>query len=258
MLSEEIKNKRVAKIKSKLYHKIKRKNKEREEKLLLEQLEQIDPETAQKVKMKTEEKRVDERVRSRHSTKNKYAKNLIRFAGLQSQATKDGLGELIRTRDEIKQKPILETAHEEQMSESESQSVSGSDSESDPEKLEQAEAQNPDEPQEIKIDFSEETKGKPKKTNAEKEEETGLFALKFMKDAETRDEEKLKQYKDLVKQEIMDEINEDDEEELQQVDKPTEGRVKSQPEKEKNYSLNKLQEKMYDSYFSILNEIAKQ
>jgi len=46
LFKSEIKNRRVSKIKSKLYHKIKKRDKDREEKKLRDHLEVIDPEAA--------------------------------------------------------------------------------------------------------------------------------------------------------------------------------------------------------------------
>lgn len=46
LFKEEAKRKRVAKIKSKLYHKIKKRDKQKTENALLEKLDSIDPETA--------------------------------------------------------------------------------------------------------------------------------------------------------------------------------------------------------------------
>ena len=46
LFKSEIKNRRVSKIKSKLYHKIKKRDKERENKKLRDHLEMIDPEAA--------------------------------------------------------------------------------------------------------------------------------------------------------------------------------------------------------------------
>ena len=46
LFKSEIKNRRVAKIKSKLYHKIKKRDKERENKKMRDHLEMIDPEAA--------------------------------------------------------------------------------------------------------------------------------------------------------------------------------------------------------------------
>ena len=46
LFRQEMKNRRISKIKSKLYHKLKKREKEREEKKLIDYLEQIDPEAA--------------------------------------------------------------------------------------------------------------------------------------------------------------------------------------------------------------------
>jgi len=46
LFKSEMKNRRVSKIKSKLYHKIKKRDKDREEKKLKDHLELIDPEAA--------------------------------------------------------------------------------------------------------------------------------------------------------------------------------------------------------------------
>ena len=46
LFKSEIKNRRVSKIKSKLYHKIKKRDKERENKKMRDHLELIDPEAA--------------------------------------------------------------------------------------------------------------------------------------------------------------------------------------------------------------------
>ena len=47
LFKSEIKNRRVSKIKSKLYHKIKKRDKEREEKKLVDYMEQVDPAAAE-------------------------------------------------------------------------------------------------------------------------------------------------------------------------------------------------------------------
>jgi len=75
----EIKNRRVSKIKAKLYHKIKKRDREREDKKLRDHLELIDPEAAQAIKDKEDLKMVEERLRVRHGAQSKFAKNLKRF-----------------------------------------------------------------------------------------------------------------------------------------------------------------------------------
>jgi U3 small nucleolar RNA-associated protein 14 len=66
LFKSEIRNRRVSKIKSKLYHKLKKKDKDREQKKLLDHLEQIDPEAAAAYRDKEELKYAEERLRVRH------------------------------------------------------------------------------------------------------------------------------------------------------------------------------------------------
>ena len=63
LFRQEIKNKRIKKIKSKLYHKIKRKAREKDEQKLLQELEQVDPQAAKEYQEKMEQKRLEERIR---------------------------------------------------------------------------------------------------------------------------------------------------------------------------------------------------
>ncbi len=262
-LSEEIKNKRVAKIKSKLYHKIKRKNKEKEEKLLMEQLEQIDPETAKKVRMRQEEQRVDERMRMRHSMKNKYARNLLRFAGDKDEAAKQGIKDMIRIRDENKRKRLVpeeddkDAEKEDQISEEEEKeedvdSESEKDEKGEEQKQKQAEVEA--QSKEIKIDFSEASKGR-KAGDKKAEKDTGLFALKFMKDADVREEEQLKQQATVMSEMMQGEGEEEPEEsedekkekEKEENEPAEKGRQKKESSKPvaPQYSLKKLSQKMY-------------
>lgn len=89
LFKSEIKNRRVSKIKSKLYHKIKKRDKEREEKKLRDHLELIDPETAQAYRDKEELKKVEERLRVRHGAQSKFAKKLKRFRNMDDKETRD-------------------------------------------------------------------------------------------------------------------------------------------------------------------------
>ena len=84
LFRQEIKNKRISKIKSKLYHKLKKREKDREEKKLLDYMEQVDPEAAQAYREKQEQKKVEERLRLRHSSQNKFAKQVKRFGGMEN------------------------------------------------------------------------------------------------------------------------------------------------------------------------------
>lgn len=96
LFRQEMKKKRVSKIKSKLYHKLKRKETDREEKKLREYLEQVDPEAAQAYRDKEELKKVEERLRMRHGVQTKFAKNLKRFKNMDDKDTKDAYHEAMR------------------------------------------------------------------------------------------------------------------------------------------------------------------
>ena len=101
LFKSEIKNRRVRKIKSKLYHKLKNKDKDREEKKLRDHLELIDPEAAKIYREKEELKMVEERLRVRHGAQSKFAKNLKRFRNMDDKATRDQYHTLIQERNEL-------------------------------------------------------------------------------------------------------------------------------------------------------------
>ncbi len=82
LFRQEIKNRRIAKIKSKLYHKLKKKEREREEDKIRQYMAEVDPEAAKAYTEKAELKKVEERLRMRHGTGTKFAKNLKRFRGM--------------------------------------------------------------------------------------------------------------------------------------------------------------------------------
>ena len=82
LFRQEIKNRRVSKIKSKLFHKLKKKDREREEEKLKQYMMEVDPEAAKAYQEKVELKQVEERLRMRHGTGTKYAKNLKRFRNM--------------------------------------------------------------------------------------------------------------------------------------------------------------------------------
>ena len=104
LFKSELKNRRVSKIKSKLYHKIKKRDKDREEKKLKDHLELIDPEAASVYREKEELKKVEERLRVRHGAQSKFAKNLKRFRNMDDKQTRDQYHQLIQERNLLVQK----------------------------------------------------------------------------------------------------------------------------------------------------------
>lgn len=102
LFRQEHKNRRISKIKSKLYHKLKKREKDREEKKLIEYLEQIDPEAAEAYRMKEEHKKVEERLKLRHSSNNKFSKTLKRFGGMENENVREAFNEMIKEKNQLK------------------------------------------------------------------------------------------------------------------------------------------------------------
>lgn len=104
LFRQEMKNRRISKIKSKLYHKIKKREKDREEKKLIDYLEQIDPEAANVYREKEEQKKVEERLRQRHASNNKFAKKLKRFGMMENENIRETFNEMMREKNALKQR----------------------------------------------------------------------------------------------------------------------------------------------------------
>ena len=113
LFRQEHKNRRISKIKSKLYHKLKKREKDREEKKLIEYLEQIDPEAAENYRMKEEHKKVEERLKLRHSSNNKFSKTLKRFGGMENDNVREAFNEMIKEKNALKSrtKSVQQTAN---------------------------------------------------------------------------------------------------------------------------------------------------
>ena len=112
LFKSEIKNRRIAKIKSKLYHKLKKKDKDREEKKLREYMKEIDPEAAKAYREKEELKVIEERLRVRHGTTSKFAKNLKRFKNMDDKDTRDAYHQAIQDRNALLHKTKQTTAND--------------------------------------------------------------------------------------------------------------------------------------------------
>lgn len=101
LFRQEIKNRRIAKIKSKLYHKLKKKERDREETKLRQYMMEVDPEAAKAYQEKLDLKLVEERLRARHGTGTKYAKNLKRFRGMDDKQTRDAYHQAVLDRQAL-------------------------------------------------------------------------------------------------------------------------------------------------------------
>lgn len=88
LFQRELKSKRVAKIKSKLYHKIKKKQNEREEIKILTQLQEVDPSAVKEYVEKKKLDRIEERLNLKHSLNSKFAKTIKKYNLHKDQNTK--------------------------------------------------------------------------------------------------------------------------------------------------------------------------
>ncbi|KAI8806247.1 Utp14 protein-domain-containing protein [Cladochytrium replicatum] len=103
---EEQKLKQMAKIKSKTYRKIRRRDKERQlkgEELTLEELNELDPEEAKAKLLKMERSRAEERMSLRHKNRGKWARQLLAHKG-QDPETQRAIAEQLQLHDKLKRK----------------------------------------------------------------------------------------------------------------------------------------------------------
>jgi len=168
MFFQELKAKRKKKIKSKTYHRILKKQKERNQ-LSLEELRTIDTELANNKEEKMEIQRVKERMELRHSKrKSAFSKN----ANMQNESTRQAVEEQLQLKDQLKKKMMQ---------------IDSDNSDNDHEEKDTIEAKEPETQEELK--------------------NHRLFGLKFMqramaKERNTEDED-FKEEKELTLAEIL-------------------------------------------------------
>lgn len=191
----------MAKIKSKLYHKLKKKERERDEEKLRQYMQEVDPEAAKAYQEKIELKAVEERLRARHGTGTKYAKNLKRFRGMDDKETRDAYHQAVLDRQALTQKRqrIEQSSSESDESDGDSEMSEGELREKAAKQMEEelasdsGDANDQDMESEsenegvIKMDFSKQDKNKPKKA-----QDKGIQAMKFMKKSEDKQKSQLK------------------------------------------------------------------
>lgn len=102
MFREEEKAKRVAKIKSKTYRKIHKKERERT-KLGMDALMELDPEQAEREQLKAEQARAKERMTMRHKNTGKWAKQMKRF-GDAEEGSQQAITEQLQRGEDLRRK----------------------------------------------------------------------------------------------------------------------------------------------------------
>ena len=178
LFQKEIENKRKAKIKSKLYHKIRKNKRVKEENELLEQLGQIDPEAVDNYLNKKRIDRVQERMQLKHSLNSKFQKTIKKYHFDKDQQVKEAIKDNFHLRDKLLEK-IEGKENENEISENE--------------EIEQEEIN--EENSEIGINeeggkkvvvmnYEVQNKKNIKKINEDNNNKMGVFSMPFMKNAQ--------------------------------------------------------------------------
>ena len=178
LFQKEIENRRKAKIKSKLYHKIKKNKRIKEENDLLEQLGQIDPDAVENYLNKKRIDRVQERMQLKHSLNSKFQKTIKKYHFDKDQQVKEAIKDNFHLRDKLLEK-IEGKENENEISENE--------------EIEQEEIN--EENSEIGINeeggkkvvvmnYDVQNKKNIKKINEDNNNKMGVFSMPFMKNAQ--------------------------------------------------------------------------
>ena len=231
LLQKEIENKRKAKIKSKLYHKIKKNKKIKEENELLEQLGEIDPEAVQKYIEKKRIDRVQERMQLKHGLNSKFQKIIKRFHFDKDQQVKEAIKDNFQLRDKLLQK-IQGKENDNENEEDEEDNIDNEEENEGEEKSEEG-LQEENGEKNLVMNFEDKNENKKEKKPVEKNEKMSVFSMPFMKNAENNMDIQTKIEK------LKNKLN--NEEELDDYDKIEEDddEIKSESEKD-NKEENKL------------------
>lgn len=236
LFRQEQKNKRMAKIKSKLYHKLKKKDKKREEGKARAYLEEVDPEAARELAHKEELKMAEERMLQRHGGHKKWARDMRRFKGkLEDKETRDQYHEMMREKNALKDRQRRTKAAGDFQSDDDSEDDSDlsesqlkqkaideikgelSADESDGEEDSESEEQDG----EITMNFGD----KKTKKKEDKNAATGIMGMKFMKTAESNKKERLKKEAEMLVEQIEEDeaLQNSSDDEDQDSKKPVSG-----------------------------------
>ncbi|CAG8469082.1 4136_t:CDS:2 [Ambispora leptoticha] len=122
MFREDLKAKRIAKIKSKTYHKIKKREREKN-KLNLEQLSQLDPELGHQEQLKLEAARAQERMTLKHKNTSRWAKQALKYGRRNDAESRQAIVEQLQLHEKLKRKISGLDSDENESNHSDDQSV---------------------------------------------------------------------------------------------------------------------------------------
>ena len=178
LFQKEIENKRKAKIKSKLYHKIKKNKRIKEENDLLEQLGQIEPEAVENYLNKKRMDRVQERMQLKHSLNSKFKKTIKKYHFDKDQQVKEAIKDNFHLRDKLLQK-IEGKENENDIEENEEEEQEESNEENFEEGINEKDGKKV-----ITMNFEEKKEKKKNKKVKETDNKMGVFSMPFMKNAQ--------------------------------------------------------------------------
>ncbi|CAB4446072.1 unnamed protein product [Rhizophagus irregularis] len=186
---EEIKARRIAKIKSKTYRKIRKKEKN---KLSLKQLAELDPKLAREEQLRLETTRAQERMTLKHKNTSKWAKQALKH-GHHNLESRQAIAEQLRRHEELKRK-----IHD-----------LGSDEELDDFSSENSDVEKEDDIDAIKAKAFDELAQLEQKEGENEEEMKGLFGMKFMRIATEREKHRTQGMIDDFIEDLENEENEE-------------------------------------------------
>ena len=252
LFQKEIENKRKAKIKSKLYHKIRKNKRVKEENELLEQLGQIDPEAVENYLNKKRIDRVQERMQLKHSLNSKFQKTIKKYHFDKDQQVKEAIKDNFHLRDKLLEK------------------IEGKENENDIEENEEIEEQedyneekskegiNEEEGQKVLVMNFEEQKDKNSgKKTIESDNKMGVFSMPFMKNAQDNLDiqnkiEKLKNK--LNNEEILDDYDKIEQEDIDENSSIDDNKINNN---KKNKEMNKIENKKNKKQITITKDTIK-
>lgn len=192
MFRDEIRAKRVSKIKSKLYRKIKKKERERNA-LTAEEMRELDPEQAHEERMNAEMQRAQERMTLKHKNTGKWAKDQLKHGNFDPES-RQAITEQIERGDRLRRK-IQDVNSDEEQSGGESEY-----SDLDDDDIEGVKARAFDELAQVEAQLS-----KAEDAAMEAKVGKGVFAMKFMQDAAKRSKVQAQAAAEEFRKEMMEE-----------------------------------------------------
>ena len=178
LFQKEIENRRKAKIKSKLYHKIKKNKRIKEENDLLEQLGQIDPDAVENYLNKKRIDRVQERMQLKHSLNSKFQKTIKKYHFDKDQQVKEAIKDNFHLRDKLLEK-IEGKENENEISENEEIEQEEKNEENSEIGINEEGGKKV-----VVMNYDVQNKKNIKKINEDNNNKMGVFSMPFMKNAQ--------------------------------------------------------------------------